>query len=311
MPLQVAVDVRLVSAEALAKVLGRLAALVLDVTVEAVLPLVLALAVAARPRLRVVGRVHHFVAVRQALALDAALALLGGVRRQRQRRRHLVVRRRRRPVRRRRRRGRRWRRRRRQRRQQAALMVRQADDVGRRRGGRTDDTDEAGVRLAGRLDRLVAEALHRGGGCGRRRGAAVVVAAGRSGGGAAHRDDRHHVGLLVQIGFQGPRHGVRDALIVGGGALRCHVQMLLRVSGVSGGRAGGGGGGSAGRCDGGGGRRFWAGQHVAGGLGRIRIDEQAVLVSGVDAVEGRRIVVVVVGEVTLVVVLRVIGWNGG
>lgn len=86
MTLQIAIDVRLVAAHALAKVLGRFAALVLDVTVQAVLPLVLALTIAARPRLRIVGRVHHFVAVRQTLALDAAqrlLASLGCRRRQR------------------------------------------------------------------------------------------------------------------------------------------------------------------------------------------------------------------------------------
>lgn len=63
MTLQITVDIRLVAALSFAKELWRFAAFVLDVTVQAVLPLVLALAVAARPRFRIVAIVHHFVAM--------------------------------------------------------------------------------------------------------------------------------------------------------------------------------------------------------------------------------------------------------
>lgn len=170
MSLQITVDIRFVAALALAKELGRFAALVLDVTIEAVLPLVLALAVATRPRFGVAARVHHFVAVRQTLALDAPqrlFARLGG------------------------------------------------------RGHRQDN-----VRLAGGLDRLVAELIgrtdHR---CGMMVAAAQTAGAPieagrrrrRRGGHSGRRATGDHCGyvrLFVQVRFERPRHGMRDAQVV-------------------------------------------------------------------------------------------------
>lgn len=75
MALQVAVDVRLVTALAFAKELGRFAAFVFDVTVETVFPLVLALTIATRPWFGIATIVHHFVTVRQTFSFDSAQRL--------------------------------------------------------------------------------------------------------------------------------------------------------------------------------------------------------------------------------------------
>lgn len=57
--LHITVDIRFVAAHAFAKKFRRLAALVFDVAVQAVLPLVLPLAHLARPRLLLVRAVDH------------------------------------------------------------------------------------------------------------------------------------------------------------------------------------------------------------------------------------------------------------
>lgn len=74
MALQVAVDVGLVAAHSLAKVLGRNAALVFDVTFEAVFPLVVAAARLALPGLGIVLMLEYDLV----LLADAARSVVGG-----------------------------------------------------------------------------------------------------------------------------------------------------------------------------------------------------------------------------------------
>lgn len=97
MALQVAVYVRLVAAHALAEVFRRHATLVLDVTLEAVFPLVVAAAALALPRFCVVLVLEHdlvFLAAAErdaaavAASTAAATAATGRIRAARNRSRH-------------------------------------------------------------------------------------------------------------------------------------------------------------------------------------------------------------------------------
>lgn len=64
MSLQIAVYIRLIATLSLAKELGRFAAFVLNVTVQAVLPLVFTFAIAARPGFGIATVINHFIAMR-------------------------------------------------------------------------------------------------------------------------------------------------------------------------------------------------------------------------------------------------------